>query len=181
MPRAERVAHTQTLFDIPAQNRYNSSVERATTITRWVFSGRRAFMAGLLGALMLAGCSAPTPDAVVTLCTDAVAAKKYERVLPYCTPALQQVYSNNLLLAQYHRNLESATTFVIEPAELDGMTAAVVRLTMTIAIRQYGSSAVALQLNLVKRGKWYVDTVWRVDANGTTLAPALPDVPAPLF
>ena len=130
---------------------------------------------------MLAGCSAPTPDAVVALCTATIAAKKYERVLPYCTPALQQVYSNNLLLAQYHRNLASATTFVTEPVELYGATAAVVRVTMTIAARQFGSSAVALRLDLVKRGKWYIDTVWRVDAKGTILAPALPAVPVPLL
>ena len=147
----------------------------------WFLSGRRAFRAGLLGMLMLAGCSAPTPDAVVACCTAAIAAKSYARVLPYCTPALQQVYSNNLQLAQYHRNLADETTFVIEPAELRDATAAVVRVRMTIATRQFGSTDVALQLDLVKRGKWYIDTVWRVAPNGTILAPALPDVPAPLF
>jgi hypothetical protein len=138
-------------------------------------------MAGLLGVLMLAGCSAPTPDAVVACCTDAVAAKKYERILPYCTPALQQVYSNNLQLANYHRSLASATTFVIAPAEVRGATAAVVHMTMTVAARHYGTLELPLQLDLVKRGKWYVDHAWRVDAHGNILAPALPDVPAPLF
>jgi len=138
-------------------------------------------MAGLLGVLMLAGCSAPTPDAVVVCCTDALAAKKYERVLPYCTAALQQVYSNNLQLVHFHRSLASATTFVITPAELRDATTAVVRVTMTVAARQYGTLEVPLQLDLIKCGKWYIAQVWRVDPRGQILAPALPEVPVPLF
>jgi hypothetical protein len=141
----------------------------------------RRWLCGAGVLLLLGGCGTPTPDTVVAQCTQAVAAKKYERVLPYCTPALRQVYSNNLTLAQYHRHLATSTTFAVEPAELYGDTAAVVRLTMTVATRQMGTATVPLQVELVRHDKWYVHAAWRVSADGRIVAPALPDVPAPLF
>jgi hypothetical protein len=138
-----------------------------------------AFLCALTSgaALMLAGCSQPMPDEIMGVCTRAVADKQYQRVLPYCTPALQAAYSNHLWLTSYHRTLATATEFACEPAEMTSATSAAVRCTMVLHTRDAGSLDVMLRADFCRRDKWYVEQVWRLRPDGSVIAAALPVTP----
>lgn len=116
---------------------------------------------------LLASCGRPAPDAVVRACLQHAIAHNYERALAYCGPAFQAQYSNHLWLAQVHRQMAEKTAFSVEPPDVLSCSSAQVRVQLDVIMRGGGRALhIPARVELVWRGKWYIDTVWLLGPDG---------------